>query len=60
MITQGQATALNQNVGTYLGLICVGSFALLMGLLIWQAAGNDNPLANAMAKTLYSQENLGS
>jgi hypothetical protein len=55
MITRGQATFLSENVGTWFGMLLIGSFALLMGLLIWQTAFNENPIANAMAKTMYAQ-----
>lgn len=58
MITRGQATLLRSNVGTYLGIALVGSFALLMGLLIWQAAFNENPIANSLATELYNESNL--
>jgi len=57
-MTQGQATFLHENVGSYLGLTLVAAVALLFGLMIWQAAFGQNPVANAMSKAFYSQEQI--
>jgi hypothetical protein len=56
MITQGQATLLQSQIRSYIALALIGSFAAAMALMIWQAAFGQNPLANAMAKTLYSEQ----
>jgi hypothetical protein len=58
MMTQGQATLLQSNVRSFLGLALVGSVALMFGLMIWQTAFGENPVANAMAKTIYGQQEL--
>jgi len=58
MITRGQAASLQSSVGTWFGILLIGSFAFLMGLLIWQSAFNENPIANAMATAMYSQTQL--
>lgn len=56
MITQGQATLLHQNIGSYLGLMLVGSVSLMFALMIWQTAFGQNPVANAMAQALYNEQ----
>jgi len=56
MITQGQATLLQSQIRSYIALALIGSFSIAMALMIWQAAFGQNPIANAMAKTLYNEQ----
>ena len=57
-MTQGQAAFLHENVGSYLGLTLVAAVALFFGLMIWQTAFGQNPVANLMAQALASQEQI--
>jgi len=52
----GNTTLLNARIHSFVALAFVGSFAAAMALMIWQAAFGQNPIANAMAKTLYNEQ----
>lgn len=41
------------DVGTFVGLLFVGSFALGAGLIIWHAAFGNNPLEAVLLSTIY-------
>jgi len=56
MITKGQATILNSEIRSWVGLLLVGSVTLGFALILWQAAFDENPLANTIASVLYQQE----
>lgn len=58
MPTFGQATFLRSNVHSFVGLTLVAAVALWYGLQIWQAAGNNDPLAGAMASALYERQTI--
>jgi hypothetical protein len=48
---------LNARVGSFIGSIFIGSFALFFGLIIWRAAHGTDPLAQAFLSTgLFSYE----
>ena len=49
MPTSGQAAFFRQNINSYIALAFVGSFALLVGLVIVHAAFGYNPLAELIA-----------
>jgi hypothetical protein len=51
MPTFGQAQYLRANINSFIGLVFVASFALMMGLLIWHSAFGQNPIANFIAQT---------
>jgi|GEM_PF-2684921 len=51
MITLGQATYIHQNINSFLALTFVGSFALCVGLIVWQAALGTNPIADFIVQT---------
>lgn len=55
-MTQGQATYLNQNIGTVVGSLLIASVALAFGLIIWHAAFGQNPVADALSKAIYQQQ----
>jgi hypothetical protein len=58
MITRGQANFWHAHVNSYLGLLLVASVAGWFGLMIWQSAFNQNPVADAMAKAFYANQAL--
>ena len=51
MPTFGQAQWLNANINTALCLILIGSFVLGMGLVVWQVAYDQNPIADLLTQT---------
>ncbi len=55
MPTTSQAEAFNTNINSYIALLFVGSFALGVGLVVWQAAVGDNPIADFMVKSAALQ-----
>ena len=46
MPTQGEAVFLHQNINSFVALVFVGSFALMMGLIMVNVAFGYNPVAN--------------
>lgn len=56
MMTRGQAIYLSQHVNSAVGLCFIGSFSLIMGLLIWHAAFGENPVAEALSQTVYARD----
>ena len=48
----------HSKVDSIIGILFVGSFALGAVLIIWQAAFNENPLANAMAAEMTAETQL--
>ena len=50
MPTFGQARYLNENINTFIGLTFVAVFALAMGLAIWHAATDKNPVADFLSQ----------
>lgn len=55
MPTLGQAQWLHANINGALSFICVASFTLGIGLLVWHAASGQNPIANFLAQTAFVQ-----
>jgi hypothetical protein len=58
MITVGESSFLKSNVNSFVGLTLVASVAAWYGLHIWQAAGNNDPLAGALASALYEKQTI--
>lgn len=52
MITQRNVSVFQSWISPALSLMFVGSFALGAGLIIWNVAFGQNPLANAMATAI--------
>ena len=46
MPTKGEATFLHQNINSFIALAFVGSFALMMGLVMLNVAFGYNPIVN--------------
>jgi hypothetical protein len=55
MPTFGQAQYLRANVNSFVGLLFVASFALMIALIIWNAAFDHNPLADFIAQAMAAQ-----
>ena len=51
MPTQGEAFSVHQNINSFIALVFVSSFALGIGLIIWQAGVGNNPIADFLANT---------
>jgi hypothetical protein len=48
---------LNARVGSFIGSIFIGSFALIFGFMIWRVAHGTDPLEQAFLRTgLFSYE----
>ncbi|HVY72501.1 MAG TPA: hypothetical protein VG984_00390 [Candidatus Paceibacterota bacterium] len=58
MLTQRNVSIFRSWINPAISLLFVGSFALGAGLLIWHAAFGENPIANAMAKTIIEHTTL--
>ncbi len=58
MLTIGQASFLRTNIHSFVGLALIAVVATWYGLQIWQAAGNGDPLAGAMASALYERQTI--
>ena len=50
MLTSGQASFLHQTINSYIALLFVAVFALMVGLMIWNASFGYNPLARALTQ----------
>lgn len=55
MPTLGQVQYFRANVNSFIGLFFVASFALMIGLIIWNAAFGHNPLADFIAQAMVTQ-----
>jgi hypothetical protein len=55
MMTLGQANSLHSNINSFVALLLVGVFALLMGLLIWQASFGENPSIKAFSASVAQE-----
>lgn len=49
---------LKARINSFVGILFVGSFALLAGIIIWQVAFNENPLVQAFEKYTFVQAEL--
>ncbi len=56
MITVGEAQWWHQNINVYVGFTFVVSVSLALGLIIWHAAYDKNPVADLLAEQLYTQQ----
>jgi uncharacterized Tic20 family protein len=53
-----QRTMLKLRVNAFLGSLLLLSWTLGCSLVLWQAATDENPLANAFAKSFYAETYL--
>jgi hypothetical protein len=51
MPTRGQTLSFRSNVNTYICLAFIFSFSLACGLVLWDAAFGDNPIANLLVSS---------
>ena len=51
-----EADILRSHVNFFLGTMFLGSFTLGAALMIWHAATDKNPVADAIAQTVYAQK----
>lgn len=53
-----QRNVLKFRVGTFLGSMLLFSWTFGCGLVLWHASTDENPIANVLAKNLYSDAYL--
>ena len=51
-------TILQSRINTIIGSLLIGSWSLGCGLILWQASFDQNPIANAFAKAIYSETDV--
>jgi hypothetical protein len=58
MPTKGEAMSFDSNINSFLALTLVGSLALGVALIVWHASTGSNPIADFIAQSEMTQEQL--
>ncbi len=54
MLLRGQARYLHENINSFLALVFISSYLLAIGLVLWHAFYNTNPLADVLAQYMVA------